>query len=65
VISCGETIDTIMKFRYSSIVNDPQVDENTSHLAINWDSYSAEWKYGQNGRPLNGVRTNGFRPNFV
>jgi hypothetical protein len=65
VISCGETIETFMKFRYSSIINDSQIDENTSHSAINWDSYSAEWKYGQNGRPLNGVRTNGFRLNYA
>jgi hypothetical protein len=35
VMSCDETIDYIMKFRYSLIINDPQIDANTSHLAIN------------------------------
>jgi hypothetical protein len=42
VMSVDETFDSIMKFRYNLIINDPQIDEITSYLAIKWDSYTAE-----------------------
>jgi hypothetical protein len=35
VMSFDKTFDSIMKFMYSLIINDPQTDENKLHLAIN------------------------------
>jgi hypothetical protein len=34
VMSFDKTIDSIMKFRYSLNIKDSQIDENTSHFAI-------------------------------
>jgi hypothetical protein len=32
-------------------LQDPEIDEKTSHFVIKFDSNNWEWKYRQNGQP--------------
>ena len=41
-MSFDQTIDVNMNIRYSFIINDPQIDDKTSHFDLKCDSNTAE-----------------------
>ncbi len=48
---CENLLDVNIKFRYSLIIIEHQIDEKTSHFGIKWDSRKSEWRYGPNASP--------------